>query len=369
MEQSQKAATTNSASAVLGTSHEHSEEYATARIASILGDHGLPNEESEAEASPDQSKAQPEESGEPESETLETKATEEEPEKKDAQEEEIALSTVAELAEATGLEMDAILGLKVQAKIDDKVSEVPLSQILKSYQLEGHLTKEQQKVSEFKKALEYEKETRIKALDEKLKTADAVVVALEKQIMGEFQSVNWLELRQTDPAEYAARKQEYAERYQQIEQLKHGVRGELQKLEQEGMEEARKTHEKYIQEQASKATEFFPELSNPEKAGVFKSELKSYLQSPPYGYSEAEIDSGVVDHRQLVLIQKAMLYDKATKKSDIVKKKVITLPKVLKPGVLKGTKEQSSDKLKALRDKLKKTGKPDDAANLIRHLL
>jgi len=377
MEQDQQAATSGLESAALGTPQNQTEEYAAARIAKIFGDESLPEKSEKAEANPDQSKAQPEEveakslneSGEPDSEAQKQEATPEETKEQDANKEaEVSLSTVSELAEATGLDLDTILGLKVQTKVDGQVGEASLSQLLKSHQLEGHLTKEQQKVSEMKKALELEKETRLKALDEKLRTADAVVEALEKQIMGEFQSVNWLELRQTDPAEFAARKQEYSERYQQIEQLKHGVRGELQRLGEEGQSEAIAAHQKYIQEQALKASEHFPELASPEKAVAFKSEIKNYLQSS-YGYTEAEIESGVVDHRQLLVIHKAMLYDRASKKSEVVKKKVATLPKVLKPGVLRSAKEQSNGQLEALKERLKKTGKREDAASVIRHLL
>jgi hypothetical protein len=92
-------------------------------------------------------------------------------------------------------------------------------------------------------------------------------------------------------------------------------------------------------------------------------QMSDYLKSR--GFNDQEIN-GAVDHRIIKMAYDLMKTDKVKAKADVVKNKVKTLPKLVKPGS-KGTqktaKQEAANKLRA---KIKKTGgKTDDIAELL----
>jgi len=82
------------------------------------------------------------------------------------------------------------------------------------------------------------------------------------------------------------------------------------------------------------------------------------------GYSKEEAAS-LLDHRAVVLMDKARKYDALQNKTNVAAKKVKGKPRVLKPGVKKSAKQSHQVAAKNARSKLRKSGSVDDAVNFL----
>lgn len=275
---------------------------------------------------------------------------------------EVKLETLEELAEATGLPLDQLLNIKARTKVDGEEKAIPLSEIVKSYQLEGHVNKKSMELAEQRKAFEADREKQSVELTNRLKEAEALSTHLEQNLLAEYNAIDWTALRNTDPAEFAARKQEYNERYAQIQGLKQRALFETQRLYQEQANKQSEEFKKIIETESARLVESIPEWKDEAKAKAGKAEIKDYLKS--MGFNDQEIGS-IYDHRHVKLIRNAMLYEKASKKVNIEQKKVANLPKVLKAGTQPNKGDAQREKEKEHLARLRKSGRLEDAAAII----
>jgi hypothetical protein len=278
--------------------------------------------------------------------------------------EEIQLESLEELAEATGLPLEKILNLKARTKVDGIEDIVPLAQLVKSYQLEGHLTRKSQELSEKMKSLETEREKVSSELNTRLTEANQLISHFEQQFMADYNNINWNELRQSDPAEFAARKQEYNEKWNNLQAYRQQIVLNSEKMRQEAQAKQQDQFRELLKTEEERLLNRIPDWKDEKKASEGKKELSGYLRD--YGFNDGEI-SGIYDHRQIDIIRKAMLYDKISSKNDVAKKKVATLPKLLKPSAQ--AKDPSADALKSGFERLNKTGRVDDAAAVLKQML
>lgn len=89
-----------------------------------------------------------------------------------------------------------------------------------------------------------------------------------------------------------------------------------------------------------------------------KGKLTQYLRVQ--GFADEDI-AGAADHRLIMMARKAMMFDNLATKADVSKKKVIKIPKTLKPGVRKPQTQINVEKLNALKRKAAASGKLEDA--------
>ena len=275
---------------------------------------------------------------------------------------EIQLESLEELAEATGLPLEKILSLKARTKVDGIENAVSLAEIVKGYQLDGHLTRKSQELADKLKAADVEREKITTELNSRLMEANQLIGHFEQQFMAEYNAINWNELRQADPAEFAAKKQEYNDRWNQLQSYRQQVISNAQKVQQETQQKAQDKLQDYLKTEEEKLYSKFPDWKDPEKAKVGKKEVSEYLMN--YGFKPEEV-SQIYDHRQVDIIRKAMLYDKQSTKTDIAKKKVVVLPKILKPSSSQKT-DPKADAIRESLDRLSKSGKVEDAAEVFK---
>jgi len=270
----------------------------------------------------------------------------------------------SDFAKLLGLEESDIVvnddgAVMIKTKVDGKESEVPLNDLRKGYQLEKHVQSKSMELAEQRKAFEQEAEAVKQGFAQRLQEAGALVQHLEGQILNEFNGIDWNQLEQADPGRYAAMRQKFGERYQQVEQIKTATQAELARLQQEHEEKHTAQMQQTIAEQAEL---FYDKVGWSSKEDREKNggELYSYLLDQ--GFSEKEI-SGANDHRALLQSYKAMMYDRLTSgKEKIVKKKLKKAPKISKPGSKPEKRDAAKVKNEKLRKQLKKTGSVNDAA-------
>lgn len=218
-----------------------------------------------------------------------------------------------------------------KVKVDGEELELPEDEILKGYSRTADYTKKTQKLSEERKALEVESQA---VKQERERYAEGLKI-LESQL-STVENVDWQKLREDDPLGYAIRKQEQRDRQDQLALVK----AEQQKIVQLQQDEQRRALEKYVQDEQAKLAKAIPEWKDAKIATAEQEKLKSYLLS--LDYSEAEI-AQIYDHRAVVTVRKAALYDEMMSKAKTQSEKAAAEPKTAPPGNLKQQNRQYQD--------------------------
>ena len=132
--------------------------------------------------------------------------------------------------------------------------------------------------------------------------------------------------------------------------------------QQQAMQQAQgQAHQAHLQSQMAELQQAIPEFSDAKKAPKMKERLVK--QGMAEGYTAEEI-GGIVDHRAMKVLHKAMLYDQMVAGGGDVQAKL----KKARPLMKAGTKKQPTSAVKKQRQqmsKLKKTGSIHDAAKLL----
>lgn len=238
--------------------------------------------------------------------------------------------------------------------------EVTLEELMQGYQLGADYTKKTQEVAEQRKAIEAE----AKAIQEAKQVRDTYAQRLQaiEQFLtsGEDSPEDLAAMKENDPIGYAVKVAELTEKKEQLAQ----VRAEQQRLAQQQQAEQQQEMAKFVQQEAQKLSQVLPEFSDPAKGENLRNEIRNYGKS--VGFTDAEL-SQVYDSRHVLMLHKAMMYDKLQKSKPAVSKKVAQAPKMVKAGTK--VKEGNRDIRKQQMNKLKQSGKVRDAAALFENFI
>lgn len=306
---------------------------------------------------------QDEEAAAPETQRGEERTEGGEPE---GQDDAISISTLSELAEHIGVDVADLYNLRVPVTTAEGVkSEISLGEWKDGYQQSTKLSKAQQEIQEARRALEMERAQVQERIARETQEAGTLLHAIEEQWNAEFQGIDWNNLKASDPAEWAVRRQEMTERQARIREMRQQAAQRLQAMQREQQSQQAKALSEQLKREHEALNAAIPEWRDAEKAKAEKQALRDYLSSS--GFTADELEAAY-DHRALVLARKAMLYDQQQRKADAARKKVtvkIGGKQVLQPGTRAPKAEAVVDKVNALRAQLRKSGKVDDAAALL----
>ena len=310
------------------------------------GEEALPVEETPEEIEKEVSEPD-EPEGEEESEDSEV-------ESEDAIDQEAETLDLSDLAEylkldADKLDIDDEGNLYIKTKVDGEEGQATLNDLIKSYQLEGHLNKQNMEVQSLKKELETKRQEIEQQAQERLGHLESLTALAYQELVGEYQSTDWQDLRMNDPAEYAARQAEFNQRNNQIQQAMQQV--ESEKRNQESATNGR-TKEQLAKE-AEKLLNVIPEWKDPTIADKERAELRTFALN--VGYNEHEI-ANLSDHRTVLLLRDAMKYRQLQDTKPSVKNRVKKAPKLAKPGAPKAQKELAKRKVDQIKQTVKKSG-------------
>lgn len=289
---------------------------------------------------------------EEETEAEEVEEQEDEVETEEASEEEEATE---ELEETEEPEVYTI-------KVDGEELEVDIDELKSGYQRQSDYTRKSQALAEARKQNEAIQSERIKLEQERQMYANGLQMLREQQAakLKEFNNVDWETLKEDDPYQYMIKKDEYRDA-----QEKANNAAQQQKIVQQQQAQAQaQVRAEYVQNEYAKLIEALPEWG--EKDSTVKEDIRKYAVDS--GYAPEEVDQ-LADHRSVLILKKAMEFDKLTKKVSPKKKAVKKVPKVQKSGRGKVKSEAATEKAKQKRTRLKKTGTTDDAASVFYDML
>lgn len=307
-------------------------------------------------AKPVQAKAEPPEEVEAEPDEVEAPAEEEEAEP-------LNLSNIAELAEATGLELDKIMDLDIPTKIDGKEGKTRLRDLIKSFQLEGHLNQKLMAHADEKKAFETERQTFQQQTQHKTQQMDAALQVATRLLDAEFGQINWQELQASDRLEFNQKVVEYQQRQQALSYLADQIGNERKQSEAQAAQQ----QQAYLADQMKLMESKLPEWADAAKRQKDIADMATVLNDA-YGVTEEELRS-VADHRQILIARDAWKWQQLQKAKPAIVNKVKTAPRLLKPGTTQSRTEQGNLAAKSERAKLQKTGSVRDATPLLKRLL
>lgn len=304
---------------------------------------------------PEEGQAQVEETQpvEESEEETETAASEEEsPGEEDAPEEEPAEEQSEDEEEAKEEEQPQTFTVKV----DGKDVSVTLEELQKGYSRTQDYTRKTQQIAEVRKQVEAETQA-VRA--ERAQYAQ-LLGALQAQLQATEPQVDLDRLYNEDPIEWVRQKEILRERQEKA----YAIQAEQQRLAQLSQQEQQQAMEQQLIAQKDALLAALPEWKDPKKAKAEKALVVETAKS--VGFTEDDLKQ-VYDHRLVLLLRKAGLYDQMMSKRQGIKPVVSNGPRPAKPGAA-GRVSTTTESTRA-KQRLAKTGRIDDAASAIELLL
>ena len=245
---------------------------------------------------------------------------------------------------------------RFKVKVDNEEIEVTLEELQQGYSRTKDYTKKTQALAETRKTVEAER-ARIDEAKQLRDTYSQRLQVIEQMLNQPADNENLSELRESDPIGYAIRVAERAEKDKQLQ----AVQVERQRIATQQQAEQQEQLKGHLAVEAQKLKEWIPEFRDEAKADLARKDIKAYAKS--IGFSDQEL-ANVYDARAVQTLYKAMQYEKLMKGKSVATKKVNDAPKTLKSGASQpqGTSEQQA--IKKQFQKLKQSGKKQDAAKL-----
>jgi hypothetical protein len=236
-------------------------------------------------------------------------------------------------------------------KVNGEQREVTLNDLKQSYSGQAYIQKGMQDAAAQKKQAE---EVYHALLQEREQMS---------QLLNQLQSGEMLkapvppdsQLVKTDPIGYMEKKVEYDAAKIDFDNQQQVI-AEAQIQQAQRMQFAQQAN---LQQEMGRLAQVIPEFADPEKGGKLKEDLVSY--GTRLGYSEAEL-GGVTDHRAIVVLHKAKLWDDLQGSKGKAKQKVSNARPVVKPGAKKSSRATSQKRSQEVQARMKKTGNVDDIA-------
>lgn len=237
-----------------------------------------------------------------------------------------------------------------RVKVDGAEVEVTLDELQKGYSRTQDYTRKTQALADQRKAVEAEQE---QARQERAYYAQMLQV-LEQQLSQAEPEPDWDRLYQENPTEWVRQRELWRDKQEKT----RAVAAERQRLAAMQEQETVKERQARLAEEAQRLVEAIPEWKDSKKAAEERGKLVEAAKRA--GFSENDLE-GIVDHRAVVVLRKAALYDELMSKKTQIKPVPASGPKLAKPGSAT-TKPSKQSEAKLAQERLAKTGSIKDAA-------
>jgi len=241
-------------------------------------------------------------------------------------------------------------------KVDGKEVDVTLDELQKGYSRTQDYTRKTQQIAEVRKQVEQETQ----AVRAERQQYAQLLGALQAQLQVSEPQVDLERLYNEDPIEWVRQKEVLRERQEKA----YAIQAEQQRLSQVGQQEQQRAMEEHLESQKDALLAALPEWRDPKKAKAEKALVLESAKS--VGFSDEDLKS-VYDHRLVLLLRKAAMYDQMVSKRQGIKPVVNNGPRPAKPGAA-GRVSTTTESTRA-KQRLAKTGRVDDAASAIELLL
>jgi len=242
-------------------------------------------------------------------------------------------------------------------KVDGKEVEVTLDELQKGYSRTQDYTRKTQQIAEMRKQTEAE----LQAIRAEREQYAQLLGALSEQVKTAAEpQIDCDRLYQEDPIEYVRQREVMRENREKAA----AIQAEQQRLAEIAQKEQMQQLQALKAKESEALLEALPAWKDPAKAKAEKAMLVEFGQK--MGFTPQELGN-IYDHRVVLALRKAALYDQMQTKRQGIKPVVNNGPRPAKPGAA-GRVSQMSETARATQ-RLAKTGRVDDAASAIELLL
>lgn len=241
-------------------------------------------------------------------------------------------------------------------KVDGKEVSVTLDELQKGYSRTQDYTRKTQQIAEVRKQVEQE----TYAVRAEREQYAQLLGALQTQLQSSEPQIDLERLYQEDPIEWVRQNEVMRQRQEKL----GAIQSEQQRLSQVAQYEQQRAMEAQLASQQEALLAALPEWKDSKKA---KAEKALVIESAKAaGFSDEDLKS-VYDHRLVLLLRKAALFDQMVSKRQGIKPVVNNGPRPAKPGAA-GRVSTTTESVRA-KQRLAKTGRIDDATSAIELLL
>ena len=191
-----------------------------------------------------------------------------------------------------------------------------------------------------------------------LQTLATLQKAVIQSAAPELQNVNWNSLAAENPAEYVR----LSNRAREVQQAVAAIQQEQQNLQTRQHAEQQTKLSQAIAKSREAIQQAIPDWSDSKYQSVMKRAVESY------GFTPQEI-AAEHDHRLIRALHDADQYRQMMAQKPITEKKLVAVPKVVKPGTQQRVGDKRQDNLRQSRERLRQSGSVDDLADVFGQLL
>lgn len=236
-----------------------------------------------------------------------------------------------------------------RVKVDGEEVEVTLDELQKGYSRTQDYTRKTQALADQRKAVEAEQEV---ARQERAYYAQMLGV-LQQQLSQEEAQPDWDRLYQENPNEWVRQRELWRDKQDRA----RAVQAEQERIAALTQQEQAKQRTEQLSREADRLVDAIPEWKDAKVANTERGKLLEAGKRA--GFTDAELNN-ILDHRAVVVLRKAALYDELMGKKTQIKPNPTSGPKLAKPGSATTKPSKKSDSQRA-QERLAKTGNMADA--------
>ena len=241
-------------------------------------------------------------------------------------------------------------------KVDGKEIDVTLDELQKGYSRTQDYTRKTQQIAETRKAVEAE----ASAIRAEREQYAQLLGALKQQLESTEAPVDMDRLYNEDPIEWVRQSEVMRQKQDKLA----AIQSEQQRLSQLTAQQRAQEMQAHLATQQEALIQAVPEWKDSKKAKAEKALLIEFGQK--IGFSEEELKN-VYDHRAVIALRKAALYDQMMSKRGQIKPVINNGPRPAKPSAA-GRVSTTTESTRA-KQRLAKSGRVNDAASAIELLL
>ena len=241
-------------------------------------------------------------------------------------------------------------------KVDGKEIDVTLDELQKGYSRTQDYTRKTQQIAETRKAVEAE----ASAIRAEREQYAQLLGALKQQLESTEAPVDMDRLYNEDPIEWVRQSEVMRQKQDKLA----AIQSEQQRLSQLTAQQRAQEMQAHLATQQEALIQAVPEWKDSKKAQAEKALLVEFGKK--IGFSDDELKN-VYDHRAVIALRKAALYDQMMSKRGQIKPVVNNGPRTAKPSAA-GRVSTTTESTRA-KQRLAKSGRVNDAASAIELLL
>ena len=239
-------------------------------------------------------------------------------------------------------------------KVDGEEREVTLDDLKQSFSGQAYIQKGMKEASEAKKEAEGVYQA---LLNERQQLSYLLQQAQTGQIANAPVPPS-RELFNNDPIGYMDAKLSYDEAMQNYQNQQY----QIQQVTESQQQQMQIAQQHYLQGEMQQLAKVIPEFGDAKTASKLKEDLVQF--GSKLGYSESEL-SEVMDHRAILVLQKAMKYDQLVEGKSKATQKASNARPMVKPGTKKTGRTGAAKQRQNAQARMNKTGSIDDVAKFL----